>query len=355
MPTDIQVAIVVVGFLLFLLGVLPQNFEAFGFKLPPILDPKFRWLSLGLGVLLLLFVPIKVMFFDKPSSSVSVRPDSTRIPNLTVDAQPTPSTESSRSAQSSPQSRQKQVAVAFQKKNTEVDRIDQLSKQKVTNQVTANHSKSAQTQQISDSPGAVQVGGNVGSINLNQSPGENSARLRSELTKLVRYPEAVPDEAKGRTSIEWRLANKLPARVFDLLMRYDEKTILGTPEIGPTLQKFLGKYYQFRQRTMNLEERALQRIGQIVAVRFRAAWDIYFRYAVMRFGGLPKDEIISGGNFLNYDITWDDAERVYAELSKEPSLSREFSDIFAVNREVIQEVRNLGTTLEQEAVTQRNQ
>jgi hypothetical protein len=30
--------------------------------------------------------------------------------------------------------------------------------------------------------------------------------------------------------------------------------------------------------------------------------------------------IISGGNFVNYDITWDDAERVFVELSKEPSV-----------------------------------
>jgi hypothetical protein len=259
------------------------------------------------------------------------------------------------SVQSSPEKHSKQESGFDQKPMSGVNPINEITRHEITNQVPVKESKLAFVQSMSNSPGGVQVGGNVGAITLNQDRGENSARLRSELTRLLRYPAAVPDAAKGRTLIERQLANKLPARVFDIVMSYDEKTILGTPEIGPTLQEFLLKYYQFRQLTMNLEDQTLRRIGQIVTVPFRAAWGIYFKYAVMRFGGLSENDVVSGGNFLNYDITWEDSERVFAELSKEPSLSREFSNLFQLNRELIQEVRMLGATLEQAAVIQRNQ
>jgi hypothetical protein len=59
----------------------------------------------------------------------------------------------------------------------------------------------------------------------------------------------------------------------------------------------------------------MARIGQMVQVRFSAGWQIYLQYVLMRLGGRSKEAIIAGGDFLNYDITWDDAERVFTELS----------------------------------------
>src|SRR5262249_29306011 len=62
------------------------------------------------------------------------------------------------------------------------------------------------------------------------------------------------------------------------------------------------------------------KIGKLSAPRFRAAWAIHFRYTMMRLGGISQDEIIAGGNFLNYGITCDTAERVFTTLSEDASV-----------------------------------
>jgi hypothetical protein len=72
----------------------------------------------------------------------------------------------------------------------------------------------------------------------------------------------------------------------------------------------------------------IQKVGQLSACEFPAAWAILFRYSVMRFGGISKPEVVAGGNFLNYGITWDEAERVYVTLSQDASLASSLSELF---------------------------
>ena len=115
-------------------------------------------------------------------------------------------------------------------------------------------------------------------------------------------------------------------------MQYEEKDILATPEIGATLVDFRTKYYQFRRLAEGLESRALPRIGQMVTVKFSQGWHLYYVYAVMRFGGVSKDQIVAGGNFLNYDITWDDAERVFGELARAQSVEHTGASYFEFPR-----------------------
>ena len=81
----------------------------------------------------------------------------------------------------------------------------------------------------------------------------------------------------------------------------------------------------------------------MVGVRFRAAWQIYSKYVIMRFGGMSKEAIIAGGDFLNYGITWDEAERVFAELSSEESVSSGVGELFLMHKRLIQGLSNLVT------------
>lgn len=170
---------------------------------------------------------------------------------------------------------------------------------------------------------------------------EVAARLRSEVTKLLRFPSAVPDVVDPSTLFERMLANKLPCRLFDLIMRYDEKDVLEVPEIGSALHDYLTRYYQFRQKVLRLEHGLIVKIGQIVRVRFKEGWVIYLKYLIMRFGGRSKEDVIARGDFLNYDITWDDAERVLAELSNEGSVSCGVSELFALHESLNQALSSL--------------
>jgi hypothetical protein len=158
---------------------------------------------------------------------------------------------------------------------------------------------------------------------------ELAVQIRSEVSKLWRYPDAIHDVSPPPTLIETLLVDKQPRRIFDVLMRFEEKDILEVPEIGKALHDHLTAYYRFRQRALRFEEDLLTRIGQIVGVRFPVAWKIYLRYSWMRFGGQSKDTIIAGGNFLNYSITWDDAERVFIHLSSDETVSSAVTELLA--------------------------
>ncbi len=70
----------------------------------------------------------------------------------------------------------------------------------------------------------------------------------------------------------------------------------------------------------------------MVKVSVRAGWKIYLKYTVMRFRGASKEAVVAGGNFLNYDITWDDAERVFLELSRDSALSSRMSGLLELHK-----------------------
>jgi len=68
---------------------------------------------------------------------------------------------------------------------------------------------------------------------------EVATQLRSEVSKLLRFPAAIPDVSAPQTLIEKMLVNKTPCRLFDLLMRYEEKDVLEVPGIGGALQTLI--------------------------------------------------------------------------------------------------------------------
>lgn len=173
---------------------------------------------------------------------------------------------------------------------------------------------------------------------------EVAARLRSEATKLLRFPDATSDASLPPALIERMLVDKIPCRMFELLMRYEELDIIEVPGIGQALHEHLISYYQFRQDALRIEEELMSRIGRMVRVSFRAGWQIYVKYVVMRYSGVSKEAIIAGGNFLNYEITWDDAERVFLELCQDTVFSSRMSDLFSLHRRLSSGLATLVTS-----------
>jgi hypothetical protein len=161
---------------------------------------------------------------------------------------------------------------------------------------------------------------------------EMAARLRSEATRLLRFPDAASDVSTPPAVIERMLVNKIPCRMFELLMRYEEQDVVEVPRIGPALHQHLVSYYRFRQDALRIQEELVPRIGGMVTVQFRAGWQIYLKYVLMRFSGASKEAVVARGDFLNYDITWDDAERVFGALSQDGPLSSRISDLFGLHK-----------------------
>jgi hypothetical protein len=146
-----------------------------------------------------------------------------------------------------------------------------------------------------------------------------TARLQADVRRLLRFPEAVPDTLAVPTLIEELLVAKLPRRLFEVLLNYDDDCVSETPGVGSALARHVSDYHEFRRVALRLEQTLLTRIGATVTVRFTAGWTMYLRYFWLRAGGSSRAKIEASGDFLNYDITWDDAERVYRELWAEPS------------------------------------
>jgi hypothetical protein len=61
----------------------------------------------------------------------------------------------------------------------------------------------------------------------------------------------------------------------------------------------------------------------------------------LKAAGMSKEQIIDGGDFLNYGITWDEAERVFTELSGEPTVAQETSEVFSLLNKMSQEAAKI--------------
>jgi hypothetical protein len=159
-----------------------------------------------------------------------------------------------------------------------------------------------------------------------------AAQLRSDVHKLLRFPAPVPDRFEPQTQLEAILAEKLPGRLFDVLMQYEEADIQEVPGIGVKLSRHLHAYYEFRTRAKAVQALALIAIGKLVTVRFAQAWAIHLRYALWRFGGAPQEVVISHGEgFLNYDITWQEAEQTFVKLQGTPEVATEIGALFQLH------------------------
>jgi hypothetical protein len=159
---------------------------------------------------------------------------------------------------------------------------------------------------------------------------EVAARLRSEITRLLRFPVAVADRSQAPTVVEGLLSNKVPRQLFDVLMTYEEQDVREVPGMGHVLLNYLHGYYGFRQKALAIEKHLLLRIERMVAVRFAAGWRMHLKYAIMRFAGASQEAVTRGGDFLNYDITWEDVERVFKQLHDDPVVSSEMHSLFQI-------------------------
>ena len=153
-----------------------------------------------------------------------------------------------------------------------------------------------------------------------------SSQLRSEVRKLLKFPDAFPAAKPAPYILERHFVDQMPRRLFDLLMAYDETLVREVPTIGPALADHMTAYYALRLHLSRAEEDLITKAGTLCEAKFRDAWGILYEYCIMRFGKISKDDIVKQGDFLNYGITWDSAEHAYNTLEKDDS----FIDMSAV-------------------------
>src|SRR5437867_2864065 len=85
--------------------------------------------------------------------------------------------------------------------------------------------------------------------------------------------------------------------------------------------------------------------SRIHGVRFRAGWKIYVQYAFMRLTGISRADIEAAGDFLNYGITWDDAERVSTLLHSDPDVIEQMRALEATHLSLTARLEDLRATL----------
>ena len=155
-------------------------------------------------------------------------------------------------------------------------------------------------------------------------PGETilPGPLQTKIENLRDFPDTIAI-APPATMLESYLADKTPEKLFGIVLEENKEQIAAVPTIGAQLFAFKGAYYQFRQEQIIFENGLLPKIGNIVNSKVPDAWLYYLRYFIMRAGGNDQKSIEANGNFLNYGITWDDAERVYGELTRDPKIAED--------------------------------
>ncbi len=162
-----------------------------------------------------------------------------------------------------------------------------------------------------------------------------AARLRADVNKLLRFPDAFPDEAPSVGLMEGMFSNQLPRRLFDLLMSHDERDVLEVPGIGEALHNHMTAYYRFRQEASHLENELMAKIGTLWKPSLAQALRIHLRYSVMRFAGHSSEEISAGIHFLNYGITWENAEKMFVKLSEDAPVGSLMSKLFQSHKELV--------------------
>ena len=196
-----------------------------------------------------------------------------------------------------------------------VGRGNAVAAPKIEQHVTGDHA-SVQTGSASSTgqTGGVTAGNYYAAPSTPQEKEQQIERLKAELSDLADFPNKVTG-VTGVTMLERMSSSKVPGRLHSLLERYVKQTIVGVPVIGDKLLNFKRDYYEFSEAEQGFETAAITSVGPHVAGRLRPAWEIYFRYFLLRSSGHSVDDVKAAGDFLNYGITWEDAERVSGELS----------------------------------------
>jgi hypothetical protein len=118
---------------------------------------------------------------------------------------------------------------------------------------------------------------------------------------------------------------------------------MEVPGIGSALHEHLTSYYAFRRQALDIEGMLMETIGRLVGVRFSEAWRILLQYVLMRFAGTTREQIEAGPNFLNYGITWEEAEKTFQQLSDTNSISGHVSELLSTVARLSESVRSLST------------
>lgn len=145
-------------------------------------------------------------------------------------------------------------------------------------------------------------------------------RLKSELSEVASFPDHFKISTPT-TILEENSATKEPFALLEVLSRYYKDTIESVPKVGLDLFSFKKMYYDFNISEQKFEDNALNEIGLLAESKIRAAWVIQFKYFMLRSSGISASDIQAYGNFLNFGITWDSAERGYQALSTNPTVS----------------------------------
>jgi hypothetical protein len=172
-----------------------------------------------------------------------------------------------------------------------------------------------------------------------------SAEIRSKVTTLLRFPEKQPLDTATMSLPEEMYRDKRPAQLFALLQDVGGDVLRTIPEVGTALETLQRDYYQFSRAATRLFGMMMAFVGAKVAVRFRAGWRIYVRYAFMRLNGVSRADIEADGDFLNYGITWDDAERVSTLLAGENAIMAEVRTLGTAHDALLAKVEELRTIL----------
>jgi hypothetical protein len=154
-----------------------------------------------------------------------------------------------------------------------------------------------------------------------------AAVIRSRVKKLLRFPDAVESSFRPKTTLESLFIDHTPARMFELLMEYDEDVVAEVPGVGAALHQHLLAYYELRQQLAKCEERILARIGETASSRMYDQWCLQLQYNILR-AGRTADDLARGENFLNYGMTWESAERGYARHSDDEEVQGLVNRVF---------------------------
>lgn len=177
-----------------------------------------------------------------------------------------------------------------------------------------------------------QTGGVTAGLYINQVPpvtdqqkADALLQIQSEIEELSTFRDR-PDIPEPRTLLERISVDTTPHQLFIILNKYYKDTIKNVPNIGANLYKFKLDYYNFEKREYDFESECTRSIGKYVKVQFSHGWSIYFRYFMLRAAGLSQRQIIEGGNFLNYGITWEDAEDIFNKLMNDDEICKKVTD-----------------------------
>jgi hypothetical protein len=156
-----------------------------------------------------------------------------------------------------------------------------------------------------------------------------SAKIRSSVKKLLRFPDAFADSYSPKTVLESFFIDSTPSRLGDLLMEYDENEVAEVPGIGPKLHQHFVDFYAFRRESVRAQEKLLAHIGERSTCRIQREWIIQLKYNLLRFAGATKEELARGADFLNYGMTWESAERTFAAMEADSEMCALLTGIFA--------------------------